>query len=139
MKVLAMFLILITVSFGAVANEIIPPTPERVREMWETNEDAMIGMIQKCYILEKSLPILTFPALSIAETVNNEMIVSYDGPMIIEIGTLPNFLLYEVTMEVSEVTVARLPAKEGFPWWGYALIGGTLFAGGVVTGVLSTR
>lgn len=139
MRNLLIFLILtLTVSIPAVADTDVP-TADQVRAVWDYNQDAIIGMVQKLYILECAVPVIVFPALSIVETNTGQVVVSYSGTMSIDIGISPDILVYEVAVEPKDVTVAMLPEKEGLPWWVYAAGGVVLFSVGVVTGVLSVR
>lgn len=141
MKSSLICLLLITVSAFAVANDV--PTDEQIKNAWGYNQGAIIGMVQKLYIVENAVPVIDFPALSIVETKQGEIVVDYNGPMVIEIGTVPDVLMYEVTMEPKDVTVAMQPPPFEMPWWGYGLMivlplaGG--FIGGVVTGFSMAR
>ena len=136
MKSLLVSLILIlTVSTLSVAY----PTTMQVENVWDSAPHLIVGMVQKLYVIEHSDPILDIPALSIVETVDSEVIVSYMGPLTIDIGEVPNSLSYEITLEPSDVTVAKLPESARVSPWLYIAGGVVLFLGGVVTGFISSR
>ena len=136
MKRLLAFLTLITVSFTALANT---PTDIQVVEAWESNQGAIVAMVQKLYVLEHAEPVLSIPELMIIETTDNTVVVDYADKMTIEIGVAPDNLLYSIDLEPKDVTIASVAIDQTLPIWIKVVISVALFLGGVVTGTLSAR
>jgi len=115
------------------------PTAEQVEDLWGSDQDAVVEMVQRLYIIEHATPKLGIPGLHIIDTGDGKVIIGYEGTMNIEIGEDPVLLSYEVELDPRAITVAISPTNEGLTAWVYIAVGIGLCAAWVVMGAPSTR
>jgi len=117
-----------------------PPTDEQIEAVFAENPTLIFGMVRKLYTLEHAVPVLGIPDLQVVEA-EGEYVVSYQGPLTIQIGVAPDDeLSYEVQLKVSSVKIGERPKEKPSPIPYFLVGGGTLVLGltvGLIVGLMA--
>jgi len=121
--------------FGFAIHAHSQPSQSQVEEVWESNPEIIISIVQKLYVIENAMPVLTMPDLTIIELDDGSTRVEYSGIMGLYIGNDLYNLSYDIELSPKDVVIGYTPETR-FPWGWLAAGAGIAFVGGILVGVL---
>lgn len=111
------------------------PSDSEIDLLYESRPELVREMVKKLYVLERADPTISFPNLTLIETEDGLIRVSYESPMEIVIGSGSRNLLYSIELSPTKVEYAEREEPDPFPWRvvGVSVLVGTII--GVLGGV----